>query len=1164
LGFRAASRIDEDLLMMKTKTGLKALLMLAVVIVIAAPSPPLTNVTGTIYNDAGLPAPGTKVTFTTLAPQTSGSVEIAPTTFSAIADGSGAISVQVPRGIKVNLTIGRGTAIVATVPDQATVDLSSLLAAGSLPPPAGNVVSALSIMPGGDYGLSVNNPAGQGIATLTLGQTTHFSLGMDSSAGGHKITGLAPGAATNDALAYGQGEAALNSLRGTGTTPIVTGFDGLLQGAYDPQARNVSGSDQNTTGSMIAGSATLTLAAAIDIANNQDVRILGAGAALGLSTPPAPSAAATCSSGCTHSYLYKVRSLDGAGGYTAASAASTNASNNATLDSTHYNIITFTWDASATRMALYESVDGGAYAFKAMIDQIDATGFKKNINSFPGAGGVGNHRLGPSWLTTNTIDPSQNDWLVATVNSGGGTTALALSATASTTVTSKYLGHDDTRALQALFDYIDTHNGGYVYLPLGAYHTSGAITLNPYVLLTGAGPGLSTIICHVPVVALRVKSTSSTVPPNGTPGFGFSGGLYAFGVNGDHMTTANVEIDTMETHGQRIISTFSNGDGYLLKGLQNSQLIQLDCFSDRHCWHLADNGAGTGADTNYITRSEANDIPGYYLYADGPSYITNNVFETPLWERPGDDALAMTTSKILWNVSANGASSNRINNGVVQGITVSDTGILQAVIDQQGVGGGQVYDNVTWQGNGANGVVLYRAAANVSSVEFRHLGWSGWLSGQTLMNIGNGSQTMVTSNLDYSGSGINIIDGNGSLSWLRGGFSSTGWQFLGNASFVNSHASVLTSGTTDGFYLQQKNSPFHLAKLQFNSSTEDLSLNGTNGLTSGSLTIKGDGSGLVIANKPLSMSSQRITSLAAPTAGGDALSYGNNATIANLTVTGTCSGCGGSGSLPGGATAGQFLLENAAANAAVWASISGDASNSTSTPGQLTVNHFTLGSNAAAGGFKITGIGAGTVSGDALAFGLNHLNDLASATADYSMGTHRITGLAAGTSSGDAFARSLNTINETGSPTADFSMNSHKMTGLSAATATGDALSRGNAALVTDLTATRIIEPPNVQTISTGTGTISFATGDFQKVTLASSPTITLSGPTTGQNLIVKLVQDATGGRVVTWSAGSDTIAWINGTAPTLTTTPSKADVIGFVYDNGTYSQTGFAPNETP
>jgi len=114
------------------------------------------------------------------------------------------------------------------------------------------------------------------------------------------------------------------------------------------------------------------------------------------------------------------------------------------------------------------------------------------------------------------------------------------------------------------------------------------------------------------------------------------------------------------------------------------------------------------------------------------------------------------------------------------------------------------------------------------------------------------------------------------------------------------------------------------------------------------------------------------------------------------------------------------------------------------------------------------------------------------------------------------------------------------------------------------LTATRIIQPPNIQIISTGTGTVSFATGDFQKVTLASSSTITLSGATTGQSLIVKLVQDATGGRLVTWTAGTDTIAWLNGIAPTLTATPSKADIIGFIYDNGTYSQTGFAPNETP
>lgn len=47
---------------------------------------------------------------------------------------------------------------------------------------------------------------------------------------------------------------------------------------------------------------------------------------------------------------------------------------------------------------------------------------------------------------------------------------------------------------------------------------------------------------------------------------------------------------------------------------------------------------------------------------------------------------------------------------------------------------------------------------------------------------------------------------------------------------------------------------------------------------------------------------------------------------------------GGGTSLPSGATAGQFLLENAAATSAVWTTLTGDVTNSTGTPGNLTVN----------------------------------------------------------------------------------------------------------------------------------------------------------------------------------------------------------------------------------
>lgn len=70
-------------------------------------------------------------------------------------------------------------------------------------------------------------------------------------------------------------------------------------------------------------------------------------------------------------------------------------------------------------------------------------------------------------------------------------------------------------------------------------------------------------------------------------------------------------------------------------------------------------------------------------------------------------------------------------------------------------------------------------------------------------------------------------------------------------------------------------------------------------------------------------------------------------------------------------------------------------------------------------------------------------------------------------------------------------------------------------------------------------------------VTLGGNRTLALSNETTGQTFILRLVQDATGSRTVTWFS---TIRWAGGSAPTLTTTANKADTFGFlVTGSGTY-----------
>ncbi len=68
--------------------------------------------------------------------------------------------------------------------------------------------------------------------------------------------------------------------------------------------------------------------------------------------------------------------------------------------------------------------------------------------------------------------------------------------------------------------------------------------------------------------------------------------------------------------------------------------------------------------------------------------------------------------------------------------------------------------------------------------------------------------------------------------------------------------------------------------------------------------------------------------------------------------------------------------------------------------------------------------------------------------------------------------------------------------------------------------------------------------GKKHTVVLGDNRTLVLTGGYVGQVFLIRLVQDGTGSRTVTWFS---TIKWAGGSAPTLTTTLNKADVFGFL-----------------
>ena len=74
--------------------------------------------------------------------------------------------------------------------------------------------------------------------------------------------------------------------------------------------------------------------------------------------------------------------------------------------------------------------------------------------------------------------------------------------------------------------------------------------------------------------------------------------------------------------------------------------------------------------------------------------------------------------------------------------------------------------------------------------------------------------------------------------------------------------------------------------------------------------------------------------------------------------------------------------------------------------------------------------------------------------------------------------------------------------------------------------------------------TFDLNSSNTHSVTLGGNRTLALSNASVGQKFIIRLTQDGTGSRTVTFFS---TIKWAGGVAPTLTTTANKTDVFGFI-----------------
>lgn len=96
-----------------------------------------------------------------------------------------------------------------------------------------------------------------------------------------------------------------------------------------------------------------------------------------------------------------------------------------------------------------------------------------------------------------------------------------------------------------------------------------------------------------------------------------------------------------------------------------------------------------------------------------------------------------------------------------------------------------------------------------------------------------------------------------------------------------------------------------------------------------------------------------------------------------------------------------------------------------------------------------------------------------------------------------------------------------------------------------------IIKPTfngSIQALTTdsdgATVTFDLSASNIHSVVLAGNRTLALSNVSVGQAFVIRLIQDGSGSRTVTWFG---TIKWPNGNAPTLSTGVNKTDVLGFI-----------------
>lgn len=214
-----------------------------------------------------------------------------------------------------------------------------------------------------------------------------------------------------------------------------------------------SGSNRSTTGSITAGTNTLTLTSAEDFQDGQGVAVMHAGpgpyqvgTTTPLSSPATPTISNVGTTGTT-TYTYYVAALDNLGGVTAASPAGTTTTGNTALNTTNYNTVSWTAVTGAWAYAIWgdSSNPSTSQGFLAIVT---GTSYNDQGNG-NGVNGGNQYVASPPWVPVSPPASSLGEYLLTTIQSGGSTTSLILTDKASNTVSGVYISHDDTPSFTA-------------------------------------------------------------------------------------------------------------------------------------------------------------------------------------------------------------------------------------------------------------------------------------------------------------------------------------------------------------------------------------------------------------------------------------------------------------------------------------------------------------------------------------------------------------------------------------------------------------------------------------------------------------------------------------------------------------------------------------------